>query len=102
MLFLLDAARLQSKVVQLVPSRFVTVLSNYKANRRAEVGRERRRVDNELFKTLLTTADDFLIIQIAERYDQARAEGGIARNFLFLLFPPQFSQLRSHHLAPLD
>src|SRR5207253_1440938 len=75
------------ELMQFVPDRFVRVLSGHEENGRAQIWRERRRVDNELFKTFPAAGDDILIVQIAERLDQTRAQKCIARRFVFLWLP---------------
>src|SRR5947207_8536004 len=58
------------------------------------MGRERRRIDNEHFKTFPAAGDDVLIVQIAERLDQARAQKSVARRFVFLWLPAKLVERR--------
>ena len=61
-LLFFDARRLQTKLVELVPSFLVAITANDRKNRRTQVGREGRWIDEIFFETFATARDNFRIV----------------------------------------
>src|SRR6185369_2680756 len=88
-LFVLTACGFQTKFVQFVPSLLIGIAADHCQNRTAEIWRERRWICEVFVETLAATGDNFGIIQISERPDQACAEPSIVRRLARFLLPSQ-------------
>ena len=94
-LFLLGAGRCQTEFAQFVPGCFIGVVPHDREDRRSQIRGERSKIDEVLLKSFAAAADNFLIVQITERRNQASAQTGGARRLIFLWFPAQLVEARA-------
>ena len=71
--------------MQFIPSSVICVTADNPENGWPQVWRDRCRIDNVLLKPFATAGDDFLVVQIAKRVDQACAQKRCAWRFSRIL-----------------
>src|SRR5712691_1756890 len=85
--------------MQFVPRCFIGVMSDDREDRRPQIRGERRRIDKVILKSLAAAGDNFLIVQIAERRDQASAQTSGTRRLIFLRLPSELIEARAQDRA---
>src|SRR5439155_24618170 len=88
-LLLLNARRLLTELVKLLPGPFVSISADHRKHRWAKIGRQRFWIGEISFKTISTTRDDFRIVQFSDCSNQARAQVSSGRAFAWVSFPPK-------------
>src|SRR5437764_15386809 len=82
-LFFFNACCLEAKLMKVVPSRFISISPDNSKDCRAKIRSQRFWIREKSLKTFATIRDDFRVVELPERRNQARSEvrrrGGLLR-----------------------
>src|SRR5207245_7348219 len=73
-LFFFEACFIEAKMMKVVPSRFISISPDNSKDCRAKIRSQRFWIREKSLKTFATIRDDFRVVEVPERRDEARPE----------------------------